>query len=45
MFGIIGIIRDRHKLFAISVVVIIVSVVLYIFICSWLAAKYSGMLQ
>jgi len=45
VFGIVGIIRDRRKFFAIATVVIIVGVVLYILICNWLAMAYGGMLQ
>jgi len=45
IFGIVGIIFDRRKFFAIATVVIVVAVVLYIFVCNWLAMAYGGMLQ
>jgi len=35
VFGILGIIFDRRKFFAIATVAIVVGVVLYILICNW----------
>lgn len=45
VFGIVGIIFDRRKFFAIATVAIVVGVVLYILVCRWLAVEYGGMLQ
>ena len=45
VFGILGIIFDRRKFFAIATVAIVAGVVLYILICNWLAMAYVGMLQ
>jgi len=45
VFGIVGVIFDRRKFFAIATVAVIVGVVLYILVCNWLTMEYGGMLQ
>lgn len=45
VFGIVGIINDCRKFFAIASVVIAVIIVLYIWVCQWLSVYYNNLLQ
>ena len=45
VFGVVGIINDRRKFFAIASVAIVIGVVLFLLVCQWLSMYYENMLQ
>lgn len=45
VFGVVGIINDRRKFFAIASVATALGVVLFLLVCQWLSMYYENMLQ
>jgi uncharacterized membrane protein YgdD (TMEM256/DUF423 family) len=45
VFGVVGIINDRRKFFAIASVAIAMGIVLFLLVCQWLSMYYNSMLQ